>query len=121
MLIDGNATQSQSSGSNLVRSESILAKLLRQPAALRPAPAGQLAGAAGSSHMEGPSVIRNYNTMGKRKYAYPASSEEAVAAAGNPSVRLALALLLLLVVVVIAFFVWRRARNRGPQCAPRTT
>lgn len=63
--------------------------------------------------MEGPSLIRNYHKMGKRKGAYPASSEVAAAGDPNPSVRLVLALLLLLVIIAIAFVVWRRARNRG--------
>jgi hypothetical protein len=67
--------------------------------------------------MEGPSLIRNYHKMGKRKGAYPASSEVAAAGDPNPSVRLVLALLLLLVIIAIAFVVWRRARNRGLHCA----
>ena len=70
--------------------------------------------------MEGPSLIRNYHNMGKRKGAYSASAsaEEPVAGDPNPTARLVLALLLLLVIIAIAFFVWRRARrNRGPHCA----
>lgn len=64
--------------------------------------------------MEGPSLIRNYHNMGKRKGGYSASTEEASAGDPNPTARLVLALLLLLVIMSIAFFVWRRARNRGP-------
>ena len=67
--------------------------------------------------MEGPSLIRNYHNMGKRKGGYSASTEEASAGDPNPTARLVLALLLLLVIMSIAFFVWRRARNRGPHCA----
>ena len=73
--------------------------------------------AAGALCMEGPSLIRNYHKMGKRKGAYPASSEAAAAGDPNPTARLVLALLLLLVIIAIAFVVWRRARNRGPHCA----
>ena len=69
--------------------------------------------------MEGPSLIRNYHNMGKRKGGYPASTEEASAGDPNPTARLVLALLLLLVIIAIAYFVWRRARNRGAHCAPR--
>ena len=69
--------------------------------------------------MEGPSLIRNYHKMGKRKGAYPASSEAAAAGDPNPTARLVLALLFLLVIIAIAFVVWRRARNRGPHCARR--
>ena len=69
--------------------------------------------------MEGPSLIRNYHKMGKRKGAYPASSEAAAAGDPNPTARLVLALLLLLVIIAIAFVVWRWARNRGPHCARR--
>ena len=72
---------------------------------------------AGALCMEGPSLIRNYHKMGKRKGAYPASSEVAAAGDPNPTARLVLALLLLLVIIAIAFVVWRRARNRGPHCA----
>lgn len=71
--------------------------------------------------MEGPSLIRNYHNMGKRKGAYSASaasSEEVAAGDPNPTARLVLALLLLLVIIAIAYFVWRRARNRGAHCAP---
>ena len=75
--------------------------------------------AAGALCMEGPSLIRNYHKMGKRKGAYPASSEAAAAGDPNPTARLVLALLLLLVIIAIAFVVWRRARNRGPHCARR--
>ena len=60
--------------------------------------------------------------MGKRKGAYnsasAASSEEVAAGDPNPTARLVLALLLLLVIIAIAYFVWRRARNRGAHCAP---
>ena len=73
--------------------------------------------AVGALCMEGPSLIRNYHKMGKRKGAYPASSEAAAAGDPNPTARLVLALLLLLVIIAIAFVVWRRARNRGPHCA----
>ena len=75
--------------------------------------------AAGALCMEGPSLIRNYHKMGKRKGAYPASSEAAAAGDPNPTARLVLALLFLLVIIAIAFVVWRRARNRGPHCARR--
>ena len=75
--------------------------------------------AVGALCMEGPSLIRNYHKMGKRKGAYPASSEAAAAGDPNPTARLVLALLLLLVIIAIAFVVWRRARNRGPHCARR--
>ena len=73
--------------------------------------------AVGALCMEGPSLIRNYHKMGKRKGAFPASSEVAAAGDPNPTARLVLALLLLLVIIAIAFVVWRRARNRGPHCA----
>ena len=61
--------------------------------------------------------LRTNHKMGKRKGAYPASSEVAAAGDPNPTARLVLALLLLLVIIAIAFVVWRRARNRGPHCA----
>ena len=82
-----------------------------------PRATGRTTRAVGALCMEGPSLIRNYHKMGKRKGAYPASSEVAAAGDPNPSVRLVLALLLLLVIIAIAFAVWRRARNRGLHCA----
>lgn len=82
-----------------------------------PRATGRTTRAVGALCMEGPSLIRNYHKMGKRKGAYPASSEVAAAGDPNPTARLVLALLLLLVIIAIGFVVWRRARNRGPHCA----